>query len=274
MMCSTKPSVFGESSWRAAATSTAPTLRRKDEGQHLNKRKGTLQVSTSTSPCEKKTESIQTQYMVPTTVPAPVLATGCRAMHDVGGARRHRPHHARNPDDCGHQPAAEASESEEQHHPPGPRRRRAGQEVSRGETLHRCVESVRPTAYQAKGLREWLEDERTSGRLNSPRIEHPQVPKHVCIKIHPPPIPPRNHPGCTALLYKTDISSTLLGVQRHPGFRSRDWSPTNRSSTHKSIHPSDQRDNPVRRRTRSSGDARRYSDRHRDFRSRDWSPED
>ena len=193
------------------------TWRRRGKGQHLNRKgKTQLQVSTSTSTHKKKTERIQTQYMVPTTVPAPVLATGCRAMHDVGGARRRSPHRTRNPDDCGHQPAAEASESEEQHHPPGPRRRRAGQEVSRGETLHRCVESVRPTAHQAKprGVREecemcWRTRERPADEY-APRFpqmcprcpQMPQFPTHVCIKTHPPPIPPRNHPGCTALLYE------------------------------------------------------------------------
>ena len=149
MGSSDKPSVFGESSWLAAATSTAPNMASQGQratsqpqgkdttaSQHINPHKQK----------EKNTNPIQTQCMNPTTNPAPVLATGCRAMHDVGGARRHHPHDARNPDGCGHQPAAEASESEEQRRPPGPRRRRAGQEVSRGETLHRCVESVRPTA--------------------------------------------------------------------------------------------------------------------------------
>ena len=95
--------------------------------------------------------------------------------------RRSRPHDASN---STNQPAAEASESKRQHQPQGPLRRRAGQEVCCCETLHRCVESVRPTTNFATSVvrRRSEAGWRTQapGRSNASEVpDMPQVPKNV-----------------------------------------------------------------------------------------------
>ena len=133
------------------------------------------------------------------------------------------------------------------------------------------------------------------GRFESPGSPNmPQVPKYVppiakyasgpisCTKTHPPPIPPRNHPRCTALLYQipqihhTSTSATILGIRpasRLPLKRLVSDESEQYTQEHSPVRPAkttqSEEDTPI-----SASHAQRYSGRHRDFRPRDWSSEE
>lgn len=113
-----------------------------------------------------------------------------------------------------------------------------------------------------------------------PKIPTCQLPKVLMsTKTHPPPIPPGNHPRCTALLYcpqettVANIPASTLTATRHlqpPSIREVHTSGCQSSSSSTSIHPPEENEGALS--GENGGEAaqrlQRYSAQHLDFCSR------